>query len=170
MFNPFKKPVEEETPKRLYVRLLTSVGEFEIDFFADEAPSTVKNFIRLAKAGFYDGLKFHRVLAGVLVQTGCPKGDGTGNPGYHIKCELGGPKQQHEPGVLSMAHTGRDMGGSQFFICLSRQVQFDGNHTCFGKITKGLEHLDQVALGDTILSAEVRLEAIQAASAVEGQN
>jgi peptidyl-prolyl cis-trans isomerase B (cyclophilin B) len=159
MFNPFKKKAAEAEPaKRTFVKLLTSVGEFEIDLFADDAPQTVANFLRLVRGEFYHGLKFHRVVERQLVQTGCPKGDGTGNPGYHIKCELGGPRQVHEEGVLSMAHTARDMAGSQFFICLAKLPHLDGNHACFGVVTKGLDQLGQISLGTTIVSMEVCVE------------
>lgn len=125
--------------------------------YDSDAPVTVKNFCKLAKSGFYNGLNFHRVIPNFVIQGGCPKGDGTGGPGYTIPCELSGNNQYHDRGVLSMAHAGRNTGGSQFFICHSRQntSHLDGNHTCFGKLTTGLEVLDSIIAGDKILSIEI---------------
>lgn len=137
----------------------TNKGVMKIDFFHKGAPETVKNFIKLAESSFYDGLKFHRVIPDFVVQVGCPysidmsdKKVGTGGPGYTIKCETSGDNQFHEKGVLSMAHAGKDTGGSQFFICHNRQntQHLDGNHTCFGKVVDGVEIIDQIAEGDTI--------------------
>lgn len=127
------------------------------ELYDNETPITVKNFISLAQKGFYDGLMFHRVIPGFVVQAGCPKGTGAGGPGYTIKCETDAPKQYHEKGVLSMAHAGKDTGGSQFFICLSRNhtAHLDGKHTCFGKLTEGMEVLDSLRMGDVINSIKV---------------
>ncbi|WP_114750733.1 peptidylprolyl isomerase [Pleomorphovibrio marinus] len=130
----------------------TGKGIMKVSFYDDDAPGTVKNFIKLAKEGFYDGLSFHRVIPNFMIQGGCPKGNGTGGPGYHIDCELDGDLQHHEKGVLSMAHAGRNTGGSQFFICHNRDntKHLDRNHTCFGKVTEGLEVIDQIRAGDVI--------------------
>ena len=108
-------------------------------------------------AEFYDGLNFHRVIPNFVIQGGCPNGVGNGGPGYTIECEVSAPKQYHDKGVLSMAHAGRNTGGSQFFICHSRQgtQHLDGNHTCFGKVIEGLDVIDQIAQGDKIKSIEV---------------
>jgi peptidyl-prolyl cis-trans isomerase B (cyclophilin B) len=116
--------------------IITDKGTMNVEFFEKDAPLTVKNFTDLAKKGFYDGLTFHRVIPNFVVQGGCPKGTGAGGPGYEIKCELNGENQYHEKGVLSMAHAGRDTGGSQFFIVLDRSntAHLDRNHTCFGKV------------------------------------
>ncbi len=95
----------------------TAKGVMKVEFYEQDAPGTVENFCKLAKSGFYDGLTFHRVIPNFVIQGGCPKGDGTGGPGYTIKCETSGGHQYHDRGVLSMAHAGRDTGGSQFFIC-----------------------------------------------------
>lgn len=124
----------------------------KVEFFEKDAPGTVKNFCDLANKGFYDGLKFHRVIPGFVVQGGCPNGIGNGGPGYRIKCELTGDNQYHDRGVLSMAHAGRDTGGSQFFIVLSRAqtAHLDRNHTCFGKVVEGLDIIDTIKQGDTI--------------------
>jgi peptidyl-prolyl cis-trans isomerase B (cyclophilin B) len=135
----------------------TDKGVMKITFYDKDAPNTVKNFTDLAKKGFYDGLIFHRVIPNFVVQAGCPHGKGHGGPGYHIKCELDGDNQYHERGVLSMAHAGRDTGGSQFFICHGRAntQHLDRNHTCFGKVTEGLDVIDQIRQGDKIIKIVV---------------
>lgn len=130
----------------------TSKGLMKLEFYADDAPNTVKNFVDLSKKGFYDGLTFHRVLPDFVIQGGCPNGTGAGGPGYKIDCELDGDNQYHDTGVLSMAHAGRNTGGSQFFVCHSRNntSHLDRNHTCFGKVTEGVEIIDEIRQGDTI--------------------
>jgi peptidyl-prolyl cis-trans isomerase B (cyclophilin B) len=132
--------------------IITEKGTMKLNFFDNDAPGTVANFIKLSKEGFYDGLTFHRVIPNFVIQGGCPDGTGMGGPGYSIKCELDGENQFHDKGVLSMAHAGRDSGGSQFFICHSRQntAHLDRNHTVFGKIYEGLEVIDQIGQGDKI--------------------
>jgi len=130
----------------------TSKGIMKVSFYDQDAPNTVANFVKLSKSGFYDGLSFHRVLADFVIQGGCPDGTGAGGPGYKINCELDGNNQYHDRGVLSMAHAGRNTGGSQFFICHSRNntSHLDRNHTCFGKVTEGLEVIDAIKPGDKI--------------------
>ena len=130
----------------------TSKGEMKVQFYTADAPNTVANFIKLSKDGFYDGLTFHRVIPNFVIQGGCPDGTGAGGPGYTIKCELDGDNQYHDRGVLSMAHAGRDTGGSQFFICHNREntQHLDRQHTCFGKVVEGLEVIDQIEAGDKI--------------------
>ena len=120
-----------------------------MEFYEQDAPGTVENFCKLAKSGFYDGLTFHRVIPNFVIQGGCPKGDGTGGPGYTIKCETSGGHQYHDRGVLSMAHAGRDTGGSQFFICHTRETtqHLDGRHTCFGRVVEGLDVIDDIRPG-----------------------
>ncbi|NPA68577.1 MAG: peptidylprolyl isomerase [Chlorobi bacterium] len=137
--------------------IYTEKGNMKIEFYDDDAPGTVANFVKLAKEGFYNGLTFHRVIPDFVIQGGCPRGDGTGGPGYTIKCETEGKKQYHDRGVLSMAHAGKDTGGSQFFICHSRNntAHLDGVHTCFGKVTEGLEVIDAVRQGDKIIKIEI---------------
>jgi len=132
--------------------IITEKGTMKVNFFEKDAPGTVANFIKLSEEGFYDGLTFHRVIPDFVIQGGCPDGTGMGGPGYSIKCELDGENQYHDRGVLSMAHAGRDTGGSQFFICHSRQntAHLDRNHTVFGKVYEGLEVIDQIAQGDKI--------------------
>lgn len=132
--------------------IVTERGTMKVEFFEKDAPNTVENFITLAKKGFYDGLTFHRVIPDFVIQGGCPLGTGTGGPGYKIKCELNGENQYHDKGVLSMAHAGRDTGGSQFFICHSRQntKHLDRQHTVFGKVVEGLDIIDEIQRGDKI--------------------
>lgn len=136
----------------------TAKGTLKVEFYDKDAPETVANFIKLAKSGYYDGLTFHRVIPSFVVQGGCPRGDGRGGPGYFIKCELNGENQYHDKGVLSMAHAGKDTGGSQFFICLSREQtkHLDRKHTCFGKVYEGLEIVDQLRQGDKIVKVTIQ--------------
>jgi peptidyl-prolyl cis-trans isomerase B (cyclophilin B) len=117
----------------------------------------VKNFRDLAAKGYYNGLKFHRVIPYFVIQGGCPEGTGTGGPGYKIKCETSGGNQRHDRGVLSMAHAGKDTGGSQFFICHGREntAHLDRMHTCFGKVVAGLEVIDKIKAGDKIVAVEL---------------
>ena len=128
-------------------------GIMKVEFYAADAPKTVQNFVDLAKKGFYDGLTFHRVLPNFVIQGGCPDGIGSGGPGYRIDCELDGDNQYHDRGVLSMAHAGRNTGGSQFFICHSRDntAHLDRNHTCFGKVVEGMDVIDDIRQGDSII-------------------
>ena len=132
--------------------IFTKKGNMKVEFYDNDAPATVENFVKLSKDGFYDGLTFHRVLPDFVIQGGCPQGTGVGGPGYSIKCETSGENQYHDKGVLSMAHAGKDTGGSQFFVCHSRNntSHLDGVHTCFGKVTEGLEVIDQIKQGDVI--------------------
>ena len=127
----------------------TVKGSMDVEFYENDAPNTVANFVKLAKSGFYDGLTFHRVIPNFVIQGGCPQGTGVGGPGYTIKCETSGNNQYHDRGVLSMAHAGKDTGGSQFFICHSREntAHLDRHHTCFGKVVKGLEVIDAIRQG-----------------------
>lgn len=130
----------------------TSKGTMKVEFFEKDAPKTVENFISLSEKGFYNGLTFHRVIPDFVIQGGCPDGTGAGGPGYAIDCELDGDNQYHDKGVLSMAHAGRNTGGSQFFICHNRDntAHLDRNHTVFGKVVEGLDIIDQIQQGDLI--------------------
>ena len=126
------------------IEMETSKGKVVIELFEDEAPNTVANFITLVEDGFYDGLTFHRVIDGFMAQGGCPLGTGTGGPGHSIKCECYSEKaRKHERGSLSMAHAGKDTGGSQFFICFVDTPHLDGKHTVFGKVTEGMDNVDK---------------------------
>lgn len=142
----------------------TAKGVMKIEFYEKDAPNTVANFVKLAKSGFYDGLTFHRVIPTFVIQGGCPFSRdmsdprvGSGGPGYKINCETSGANQYHDRGVLSMAHAGRNTGGSQFFICLSREqtAHLDRQHTCFGKVVEGLEVIDKIRKGDKIEKVEI---------------
>jgi peptidyl-prolyl cis-trans isomerase B (cyclophilin B) len=135
----------------------TDKGDMTIEFYHEDAPNTVANFIKLAESGYYDGLTFHRVIPDFVIQGGCPHGTGTGGPGYKIDCELTGGNQHHDRGVLSMAHAGRNTGGSQFFICHSRTntAHLDRNHTCFGKVVEGVDVIDQIRQGDKMTKVEI---------------
>ena len=137
--------------------ITTDKGNMAGELFQHNAPGTVANFKKLANEGFYNGLSFHRVIPNFVVQAGCPKGDGTGGPGYTIPCETQGGNQRHDRGVLSMAHAGRNTGGSQFFVCHSRDntAHLDGNHTCFGRVSTGLDVLDSILPGDKIIEIKV---------------
>ena len=139
----------------------TEKGTMKVEFYDEDAPNTVANFVKLSKEGYYDGLTFHRVIPNFVVQGGCPNGDGRGGPGYTIDCELDGGNQYHDRGVLSMAHAGRNTGGSQFFICHSRDntAHLDGNHTCFGKVVEGLDVIDDIRQGDKSEAVVIHEEA-----------
>ncbi len=136
----------------------TEKGTMLVEFFEKDAPGTVENFCKLANDGFYNGLTFHRVIPDFVIQGGCPNGIGNGGPGYSIDCELDGENQYHDRGVLSMAHAGRNTGGSQFFICHSRNntAHLDRHHTCFGKVIEGVDVIDDIRQGDLILSITIK--------------
>ena len=142
----------------------TNKGSMKVALYTENAPNTVANFVKLAKEGYYNGLKWHRVIPNFVIQGGCPNTregatgmPGTGGPGYKINCELSGGNQYHDRGVLSMAHAGRNTGGSQFFVCHSRDntAHLDGNHTCFGKVIEGVDVVDDIRQGDSIDSIEI---------------
>lgn len=135
----------------------TEKGEMTVQFYEVDAPGTVANFKKLAKEGYYDGVTFHRVIPDFVVQGGDPTGTGAGGPGYSIPCELDGENQYHDRGVLSMAHRGRNTGGSQFFICHSRSntAHLDRNHTCFGKVIENVDVIDNIREGDKILGIQI---------------
>ena len=140
----------------------TTRGTIELELFADEAPNTVANFEKLANSGFYDGTKFHRVISNFMIQGGDPNSKtgkgvvGTGGPGYTIKCETSRNVHKHVAGTLSMAHAGKDTGGSQFFICHSPQGHLDGVHTVFGQVTKGMDVVNAVKQNDELKSVRVK--------------
>lgn len=126
-----------------------------LELFPEDAPGTVANFESLANKGFYDGLTFHRVIPGFVAQGGCPKGNGTGGPGYTIKCETENNPHRHERGYLSMAHAGKDTGGSQFFILFEPQPHLDGVHTVFGRVIEGMDVVDRIQMGDVMQEVRV---------------
>jgi peptidyl-prolyl cis-trans isomerase B (cyclophilin B) len=138
------------------VKISTDKGDLIAELYDNETPITVNNFISLIDKKFYDGLNFHRVIPGFVCQGGCPLGTGSGGPGYTINCEVDTEKQYHDIGVLSMAHAGRNTGGSQFFICHNRENtrHLDKNHTCFGKVIEGLDLISKISQGDKIIKIE----------------
>lgn len=140
-----------------YAIITTEKGVMKAELYENETPGTVANFVKLANNGFYNGLNFHRVIPNFVIQGGCPDGTGAGGPGWTIKCETDAPRQYHDRGVLSMAHAGKDTGGSQFFICHNRDntQHLDGRHTAFGKLVEGLDVLDAIRQGDAITSIEI---------------
>ncbi len=152
------------------VKLTTSKGDINVDLFPKEAPGTVANFVKLSREGFYDGLSFHRVIPSFVIQGGCPNtregasgAPGTGGPGWRIKCETAGNPHKHELGALSMAHAGKDTGGSQFFIVngdASNVRHLDGVHTVFGKCVSAedIAVVQAIRANDRIIKAEVTEE------------
>lgn len=132
---------------------MESGAEVVIDLFEKDAPNTVANFEKLANDGFYNGLIFHRVIPGFMAQGGCPSGRGTGGPGYAIDCEINPNK--HQRGTLAMAHAGRNTGGSQFYICYGAQPHLDGQHTVFGQVVSGMEHVDTFTNGSKMEKVEI---------------
>jgi peptidyl-prolyl cis-trans isomerase B (cyclophilin B) len=136
--------------------ITTSYGEITIEFY-DDVTNTVKNFVTLTEQGFYNGLTFHRCIPNFVAQGGCPHGTGTGGPGYKIPCETekNKGKHKHVKGSLSMAHAGKNTGGSQFFLVRAPQSHLDGLHTIFGEVTSGLEIIDQLQNGDKMESVRI---------------
>ena len=149
---------KEELAKFAYAKITTDKGIIWIKLFNEETPNTVANFATLANDGFYNGLNFHRVIPGFMAQGGCPDGTGMGGPNWAIKCEIDAPKQVHNRGSLSMAHAGRNTGGSQFFICFVPCPHLDRHHTVFGGIEvtdkDSFKTLDSITQGDKIVSIE----------------
>jgi cyclophilin family peptidyl-prolyl cis-trans isomerase len=136
-------------------KLTTSRGEVVLELFENEAPNTVANFVGLVERKFYDGLKFHRVIPGFMAQGGCPKGNGTGDPGYRFQDELGEGRRTHFRGTLSMANSGPDTNGSQFFLTHLPTGWLDGRHTVFGRVLSGQEAVDVLQVGDVLVKAEI---------------
>lgn len=129
-------------------------GEIRIEFFPGDAPGTVENFVTLTKRGFYDGLSFHRVVPGFVVQGGDPKGDGTGGPGHTVKAEFNARK--HVRGTVAMARSQHpDSAGSQFYITYGSQPHLDGSYTVFGQVVSGMEHVDRIAPGDRMKTVSI---------------
>ncbi|MCL4494694.1 MAG: peptidylprolyl isomerase [Firmicutes bacterium] len=140
----------------MHTTIETDKGTMILELYPNEAPGTVANFAKLAGSGFYDGLTFHRVIPNFVIQGGDPNGDGTGGPGYTIKCETEGNPHKHLRGSLSMAHRGRDTGGSQFFICHGPQPHLDGVHTVFGRVVEGFDVLDKIRQGDHMIHVTIQ--------------
>jgi peptidylprolyl isomerase/peptidyl-prolyl cis-trans isomerase B (cyclophilin B) len=147
-----------ELAKYKFAVIKTDKGDMIAELYPQETPQTVANFANLAKSGFYDGLNFHRVIPNFVIQGGCPYGSGIGGPGWRIKCECVGQKRKHNRGSLSMAHAGRDTGGSQFFVCHSAQPHLNGVHTVFGELINDESKavLDSIRQGDKITTIEIK--------------
>jgi cyclophilin family peptidyl-prolyl cis-trans isomerase len=166
MFKELKKYDLSDVKKYQYAKIITNKGTIWVKLFPDATPNTVANFAHLANSGFYEGIKFHRVIPGFMAQGGCPNSKdgafgmvGTGGPGWAIECETDAPKQIHKRGSISMAHAGKDTGGSQFFICFVDCPHLDGVHTVFGGIeendTESFKVLDTLSMGDEIEKIEI---------------
>ncbi len=151
---------DEQLSKFAYGIIHTEKGDIKVKFYPEETPNTVANFATLANDGFYDGLTFHRVIPGFVAQGGCPDGTGMGGPNWQIKCECDKNTHKHQKGTLSMAHAGRNTGGSQFFICHGNLPHLDGMHTVFGDIVEGDEEsfkvLDSIKQNDKMTSIEIK--------------
>ena len=140
--------------KQTGVITLEKGDEIRLEFYAEDAPKTVENFVTLAKKGFYNGLNFHRVVPDFVVQGGCPKGNGTGGPGHTVKAEFN--KQKHLRGTLAMARSqDPDSAGSQFYICYGPTPHLDGQYTVFGRVVSGMEHVDRIKQGDRMTSVAI---------------
>lgn len=153
---------DDELKKLSYAIIHTNRGDIKIKLYPEETPNTVANFATLAKDGFYDNLTFHRVIPGFVIQGGCPDGTGMGGPDWSIECECNKNTHKHQKGTLSMAHAGKDTGGSQFFICHGSQPHLDGMHTIFGDIVKdeqsSFETLKNIKQNDTITKIDIKQE------------
>lgn len=146
--SPPAMAIDPQKPYRAIIE--TSRGAIELELYAQFAPKTVNNFVFLARQGFYDGLKFHRVISNFMIQGGDPTGTGRGGPGYRFEDEFAGNPLQHETGVISMANAGKNTNGSQFFITHSPQPHLNGKHTVFGKVINGQDVVNAIRQGDTM--------------------
>jgi peptidylprolyl isomerase/peptidyl-prolyl cis-trans isomerase B (cyclophilin B) len=146
--------VSDARLKQAGVITLEKGGEIRMEFYPEDAPKTVENFVALAKKGFYNGLTFHRVVPDFVVQGGCPTGNGTGGPGYTIKAEFN--TQKHLRGAVAMARSQHpDSAGSQFYICYGPTPHLDGSYTVFGRVVAGMEHVDRIKQGDRMTSVTI---------------
>jgi peptidyl-prolyl cis-trans isomerase B (cyclophilin B) len=152
---PAPPAMQIDVAKDYAVSIETNRGTIELTLHPQHAPQTVNNFVFLAEQGFYDGVKFHRVIADFMIQTGDPTGTGRGGPGYRFADECKGNPLKHERGVISMANAGPNTNGSQFFITHVPTPHLNGKHTVFGKVTKGLDVVDSIRQGDTIVGVKV---------------
>ncbi len=155
IFNKAPQAGDEGIPEGNHISIETSEGTVCFELFADDAPDTVANFKALAGKGFYDGLTFHRVIDGFVAQGGCPKGDGTGGPGYKVKAEFNNRK--HVTGTVAMARSADpDSAGSQFYICLGAHPHLDHQYTVFGQVTEGQDVVDNIKVGTEITKVSVQ--------------
>ncbi len=151
--NPPEMTIDPE--KQYSVTMETNRGVIEIELYPEHAPITVNNFVFLARDGFYDGVKFHRVISDFMIQGGDPSGNGRGGPGYRFEDEVRDNPLKHETGMLSMANAGPGTNGSQFFITHSPQHHLDGRHTVFGKVTNGMDVVNRIRQGDRMKTVTV---------------
>ena len=150
-------PTMQIDPKKIYLTVVKAdKGDIELELYPQHAPKTVNNFVFLAKEGFYDGVTFHRVISDFMIQGGDPTGTGGGGPGYQFEDEIKGNPLKHETGVISMANSGRNTNGSQFFITHSPQPHLNGNHTVFGKVIRGQDVVNAIRQGDRMIKVEVK--------------
>jgi peptidyl-prolyl cis-trans isomerase B (cyclophilin B) len=156
----WKTPPEMQIdPKKTYLtKMETSKGLIELELYPEYAPKTVNNYVFLAREGYYDGIKFHRVISNFMIQGGDPTGTGSGGPGYKFEDEVLGNPLKHDSKVISMANAGPNTNGSQFFITHSPQAHLDGKHTVFGRVVKGAEVVDSIRQGDEMLKVEISEE------------
>lgn len=140
-----KKPEQRKETEIVKIKIETTAGDIEANLFAKDAPRTVENFVTLSKKGFYDGIIFHRVIPGFMIQTGDPTGTGRGGPGYSFADEFSPALRHNKPGILSMANSGPNTNGSQFFITETPTPHLDGRHSVFGEVTKGMDVVTQIA-------------------------
>jgi peptidyl-prolyl cis-trans isomerase B (cyclophilin B) len=147
-----------DTTKTYRISMETTKGTLELELYPEHAPKTVNNFVFLAREGYYDGIKFHRVIPNFVIQGGDPSGTGAGGPGYQFEDECKGNPLIHETGMMSMANAGPNTNGSQFFIAHSPQPHLDGKHTVFGKVVKGKDIVDAIKAGDQMTKVTVTEE------------
>ena len=140
--------MEIDPAKNYRATIQTNKGNIVLELYPGDAPKTVNNFVFLARQGFYDGLKFHRVISNFMIQGGDPTGTGTGGPGYRFEDEVENNPLKHETGVISMANAGANTNGSQFFITHSPQPHLNGKHTVFGKVIEGQDVVNAIRQGD----------------------
>ncbi|MDX8392141.1 MAG: peptidylprolyl isomerase [Mariprofundaceae bacterium] len=155
IFSKAPQAGDEGIPEGNHIKIETSEGVICFELFADDAPNTVANFKALTGKGFYDGLTFHRVIDGFVAQGGCPRGDGTGDPGYKVNAEFN--KRKHVTGTVSMARSAApDSAGSQFYICLGAHSHLDNQYTVFGQVTEGQDVVDSLKVGSEITKVSVQ--------------
>jgi len=154
LFSKAPQAGDKDVPEGNHIRIETEEGNITVELFSEDAPNTVANFKALAAKGFYDGLTFHRVIPGFVAQGGCPRGDGTGGPGYKVKAEFN--KRKHERGTLAMARSSDpNSAGSQFYICYDAHPHLDRQYTVFGKVTEGMDVVDNIVVGTEISKVSV---------------
>ena len=161
-------PAIEIDPTKSYTAVMnTTKGSMTIELYADKVPNTVNNFVFLSRQGFYDGIKFHRVISGFMAQSGDPTGTGAGGPGYTFEDEFDDSLRHDDVGILSMANRGANTNGSQFFICFAPQPHLDGKHAVFGKVVEGLDVLESLMPRDPS-NASAPADLIESIEIIEG--